>query len=261
MSRIWSPKKRKKNAIYLLMVFFVIAVSWFCYWIVAKQLLKNNNSKDNSIDSTKIEVTVPDNRKKVCLDPGHGGGDAGAVYGKIYESNLNLEVALKVKTILEENNYKVFLTRTNNILLAKRERAYYCNSIKADILVSIHHNSYENDRAIDYATTLYYKESDQLLANSILESTSKKLAIQNQGVSKFDNSLLWVAEMPATLSESFFISNSRERILLSSQKSTRLSDEAEGIATGIINYFTNPGEIPDTISAEGLIIDRSDLGD
>ena len=49
--------------------------------------------------------------KVIYLDPGHGGSDPGAVYGNIYEANLNLEIALKTQKELEKQGAIVYLTR------------------------------------------------------------------------------------------------------------------------------------------------------
>ena len=49
--------------------------------------------------------------KVIYLDPGHGGPDPGAVWGNIYESQINLEISLKLQEELEKNGAIVYLTR------------------------------------------------------------------------------------------------------------------------------------------------------
>jgi N-acetylmuramoyl-L-alanine amidase len=162
---------------------------------------------------------------------------------------------------LENDNYTVYLTRTDDTYIAKRARSAYCNSIKADILVSIHHNTYDSDHTVDYDTALYYKDSDKLLASSILSSTSLKLGIESKGIAKFDNSLFWTANMPSALSEALFMTNTTEYSQIVKTNSVRLADEAQGIATGIINYFEKPEQIQNSVTNDSLIIDRVDQGE
>lgn len=208
----------------------------------------------------KAEIAREYPAKSVCLDPGHGGEDMGATNGKISEAEINLKVAKIVQAELQ-GKYQVFMTREDDSFLAKRARANYCNSVYADILVSIHHNSYKQDRSVNYSTVLYYKDEDQLLASSLLSSTSKKLKTENKGVAKFNNSLLWVAKMPAVLTEAFFITSTREYQDITNQNSARLRDEATSIAEGIVRYFENPSQIEISSTNDALVIDRTDSDD
>jgi N-acetylmuramoyl-L-alanine amidase len=195
----------------------------------------------------------------VCLDPGHGGNDAGAIVGGIYESRVNFEVADKVKKDLAAMGYQVFLTRDDDTFVYKRDRSRYCNSVNADILVSIHHNSYEDDRSVNYSTVLYYKDSDVKLASSLSRSISDGLDIESKGISKFENSLFEIAEMPSAMTEGFFLTNTSERNSIK-KNSDRLDSEAESIVEGIVRYFDHPDEI-ENVGENTLSIDRTDLED
>lgn len=125
---------------------------------------------------TNADVVVAKHYSKtqtVCVDAGHGGVDPGAVTsdGAMSERNINLEVAKQVQSELENDGYQVFMTRTSNDQsLTNNDRYTYCNAQHATILVSIHHNFF-NDGSVDYSSALFYKDSDQALANSILEAS------------------------------------------------------------------------------------------
>ncbi|MFA7253878.1 MAG: N-acetylmuramoyl-L-alanine amidase [Patescibacteria group bacterium] len=258
MSPIAIYINRQPILAYLVAIAFFTILGIIIFQLTSKAEI--GESVGHIFEVTKVH-TPPKQAEKVCLDPGHGGRDVGASYGQIYENEINLEVALKTKSILEDRGFTVYMTREDDSSVAKRDRAKYCNSVKADILVSIHHNSYQADRTVDYSTTLYFKDSDQSLASNILITVSDKLGTKNQGISKFDNSLLWVAEMPAALSEAFFLTSRDEYSLVTSANSSRLSDEAEGIASGIVNYFTNPELAKASINDDSLMIDRTDFED
>ena len=82
-------------------------------------------------------------RKRIVLDPGHGGHDPGAVgSNNLYEKDVVLDIALKLKKILAHDpNYEVFLTRETDVFIPLEKRTAIANSRKADLFVSIHANA------------------------------------------------------------------------------------------------------------------------
>ena len=82
-------------------------------------------------------------RKRIVLDPGHGGHDPGAVGpNNLYEKDVVLDIALKLKKILAHDpNYEVFLTRETDVFIPLEKRTAIANSRKADLFVSIHANA------------------------------------------------------------------------------------------------------------------------
>lgn len=90
-------------------------------------------------DSVKIPATAP----VIVIDPGHGGENAGtkSVLGNHYEKEYTLDWALRLRTLLTANNYKVFLTRSNDSDLALSNRVAFAEQHKADLFLSLHFNS------------------------------------------------------------------------------------------------------------------------
>lgn len=258
-----TPQKRRHNLaayVYILVLLIVCGLVWHT---LARQ---KPSSDEVAAAISEVVGSTPDQpdefaeQETVCLDPGHGGNDVGAVYGKVYESNVNLLVAFKVKQIVEDAGYRAYLTREDDSWVDKRDRSAYCNSVSATVMVSIHHNSY-SDHSVNYSTALYYADEDKNLASAVLNSTASELKNENKGISKFNNSLLWTAKMPAVLVEAFFITNKSDYALLKASDYSRLKTEAQGIASGIITYFANPELIETSPSNDSLEIDRKDLGD
>lgn len=90
---------------------------------------------------------------KVVLDAGHGGHDKGASYNGFVESNIALNVTLKVGKILDKNaTIDVIYTRNNDVFVELNERANIANKNNASIFVSIHCNANENTSAEGYET-------------------------------------------------------------------------------------------------------------
>lgn len=93
--------------------------------------------------------SVASTKKRIVLDPGHGGHDPGAVGPNgLYEKDVVLDIALKIRKILSENpKFEVFLTRDKDIFIPLEERTAIANSKNADLFVSIHANASPNRAA------------------------------------------------------------------------------------------------------------------
>ena len=171
--------------------------------------------------------------KSVCIDPGHGGTDIGAVNQDLLEKDINLQVAQLLKGKLEPY-YTVYMTREGNETLSNADRYNYCNSKNTTILVSIHHNGSSNSDT-DYSMSLYMKKSDVALAQEVVNSVSSALKLPNNGISRFASGVLLKSKMPSTISEGFFLTDSDEYDAI--KNGTRLEQEADALFTAIQNYF------------------------
>lgn len=82
-------------------------------------------------------------KKRIVIDPGHGGHDPGAIGPKkLCEKDVVLDIALKVKTILSRDpGFEVFLTRDRDVFIPLVERTAIANSKNADLFVSVHANA------------------------------------------------------------------------------------------------------------------------
>jgi N-acetylmuramoyl-L-alanine amidase len=84
--------------------------------------------------------------RRIVIDPGHGGKDPGAVGFGLKEKDIVLNVAKKIKKILEEKNgYEVLLTRDDDISLSLEERTAIANTKEADLFLSIHVNAHPEE--------------------------------------------------------------------------------------------------------------------
>ncbi len=81
----------------------------------------------------------------VVLDPGHGGTDPGALGNGLLESNLNLNVAFRVKKWLENSGVGIEMTRTDNRIFSNNKRSDLNARAEASrgktAFVSIHANA------------------------------------------------------------------------------------------------------------------------
>ncbi|MBO6825000.1 MAG: N-acetylmuramoyl-L-alanine amidase [Sneathiella sp.] len=105
-------------------------------------------SRKQQVANRKPITISPDvkNTKKrwtVVVDAGHGGIDPGAIgQSGVYEKQLTLQVALKLRDILKKNpDYKVVMTRDDDTFLSLRERVQVARKSKGDLFVSVHADS------------------------------------------------------------------------------------------------------------------------
>jgi N-acetylmuramoyl-L-alanine amidase len=85
---------------------------------------------------------------RVVIDAGHGGHDPGAHGYGINESELTLDVALRVQKLLEKQpGFEVVMTRSTNVFIPLEERTNIANRESADLFLSIHANASRNAKA------------------------------------------------------------------------------------------------------------------
>ncbi len=119
----------------------------------------------------------------IVIDPGHGGKDAGALGMRTNEKSINLNVALKLKRMLERDmdDVKVLMTRDSDRFIPLQKRADFANRKHADIFISIHANSISSKspahRRINGAAvyTLGLDRSDTNLSVAMRENEVMKL--------------------------------------------------------------------------------------
>lgn len=174
---------------------------------------------------------------KICIDPGHGGRDSGAVSGKVKEKDVNLAIAQKLLLLLYNKGHDIIMTRSNDIAVSLYERANKANNFNADIFVSIHNNAV-SDEGVQGTETLFCPGSRQgeRLARLVQDELVKRLKRPDRGIkSRSDLVVLRYTTMPAILVECAFLTNPVERKLLQDNGFQHLA--AEGIAEGIDRYF------------------------
>jgi len=120
-------------------------------------------------------VHSDDGRRRVVIDPGHGGIDSGAI-GKAgtLEKDVVLAFAKRLKGKLQETgDYEVTMTREDDTFLRLTDRVEFARQHHADLFISIHADSFRG-ADIRGATvyTLSEKASEQMAA-SIAESENK----------------------------------------------------------------------------------------
>lgn len=172
---------------------------------------------------------------KICLDPGHGGKDPGAVNGGFKEKDIVLNIALKLAEILRSNGIEVFLTRDGDIYDNVNEKAGRANRSNADLFISLHCNSAASVSANGTECLIYgYDGESDALAADIQNAIVQVLKTVDRGVKiRKDLAVLNSTKMPAVLVETAFISNSTDKEKLIN----KTNEFAMAIAAGIFEYL------------------------
>lgn len=236
--------------------------------ITIKEQIKkqvNEETNTNQTTSTPVKKTTGTN-KVIVIDPGHQGkgnnakeaigpgsstkkakvatGATGVSSGKP-ESQITLEIGLKLKQELESRGYTVIMTRTSqNVNISNRQRAKIGN--QGDAVIHLHCDSIDSSsvrgahtiapsKNNPYCPSIYNLSSS--LARNVINQYCQATGIKNRGVD-YRNDLTGInwSEVPSIYLEMGFISNSKEDQLLTD--SSFQNKCAIGIANGIDAYFS-----------------------
>lgn len=206
------------------------------------------SSKSAKYSASKDEKKILKG-KVICIDPGHGGTDVGAIgtLGKksYYEKDITMSIAEPLRDMLRAAGAKVIMTRDSDKDVSRayagdaeelQARCDVANRAKADAFISIHIDSFSNS-SVDGTTAYYYPKSgkDLLLARALHESTMARLAIPDRGVRSNDLYVNIHTKMPSVLMEMGFISNTHRLKMLTSSWGAK--SIAQSMYYGIIDYF------------------------
>lgn len=185
--------------------------------------------------TTPTTRPVPQTGLVVMLDPGHGGRDPGAVgIGSIKEKDINLSIAQRVASRLEQNGIRVIMTRSDDREIDLSPRVQMAERSNVDLFVSIHSNAISMSRPDVNGLETYYYSSGLNLARTIHNSILRNTDMRDRGVRRANFYVIKNTSMPAVLVETGFVTG-REDAARLSNINTR-NQIADAIADGILTY-------------------------
>ena len=221
-----------------------------------KKQVSNSNSSNNTNSDTNSNINTSNKKKTIVVDAGHNyGGDYGAESTfngvKYIESDLNMEIASKLKNELEKRGYNVIMTRLEgdkskeSLTDSLTNRVNIANNSDAALYVSIHHNTATSSAK---GVETYYSsnakdskfegsvQSDKLtlskkFATAINNSIVNKIGAVNRGAKDGNLFVCRNTNMPAVLIEVGFITNQEEAIRCADSK--KQQEVAQAIAEAI----------------------------
>lgn len=159
--------------------------------------------------------------QKICVDPGHGGTDPGAVGGSQNEKTNNLAVGLKFRDWLNSDtadtggggSWTVLMTRSSDITVSLTARTNYANANSAARFMSIHNNACGSCGATGTETYSYTSNNPTSndLRNKVQSRAIAAWGLTNRGNKTANFHVLRESNMPAELAELGFIDTAGDR--------------------------------------------------
>lgn len=202
----------------------------------------------------------------IAIDAGHGGYDGGAVgrVSGIPEKGLNLDVAQKLRMLLENQGARVIMTRTDDYALCDenptirkklqdmQRRAAIITEGGAQMVLSIHMNEYAGRS--QSGPQVFYREgcpSGRLLAGAVQEAMNEQLEPPKKRTALGGDYYILTLGLPSVLVECGFLSNAKEeRKLLDEEYRGQV---AQAVAAGVLAWQSLGQEKPEPLPA----VDRS----
>lgn len=212
---------------------------------------------------------LPEPPKLIVIDPGHGGTDPGKqnLRLRLDEKDMTLDVALRLKKILEVRGYKVVLTRSTDTRFSNSPavdlpmRAEVANKAGADLFISLHFNAVDRDpeRVSGVETYVltpqfqvstqpeqdremvktYYPGNRQDTANVLLgynlhRQLVRDLKASDRGYKRYRLAVLRPLACPGVLVEAAYLSNDAEARRIATPEFRQ--QIAEAVAEGVGDY-------------------------
>jgi N-acetylmuramoyl-L-alanine amidase len=212
---------------------YIVCLATICFIIAAVPMYNDVLKSVEKITSADV----------IVIDPGHGGLDGGAESaGGVSEKNINLAIAKELEALAKADGWNVVMTRDEDISLGEEakgsirskktkdllERKRIISEIKPTATVSIHLNSFKEDRSVHGAQVFYpagsEKESviseSKRLAEIVQGSLTKGIAdgTDRTALSKSGVLILKNPSSPIIIVECGFLSNKAEADLLQSKE-------------------------------------------
>ena len=260
-----------KRNIFIVLALLILTLTWVDLSAQESILIKTIKPIELSVVPI-IGEPIKENPYIIVIDPGHGPwvnldmepiapgseitkrkygiGAAGIVTGTL-EREINLNVSLMVRDLLEQDGYTVIMTRTDHTVISSNiDRANLANEHNADLMIRVHSDSF-HDSSIHGASMLVpgkvgyavdIVDISRIYGEIILNTLTKELGMKNRGViTRTDQTGFNWSKVPIMTVELGFLSNPDEDRLLSSKDyQTKL---AQALYKGIIKCFDTENAI------------------
>ena len=240
------------------------ARSWLCFPVIEHdgKYLVSRTDVSKTIEPLVRPHRVPKVGKvqTVVLDPGHGGYDKGQVSRYGYEKDFALDVARKLRPLLQAKGLRVIMTREGDYFVPLEVRAQIANAARDSIFVSVHFNATNDDpnatgfEIFSFTPRGAPSTSDSAVAPSALSTQpgsnvdAQSMALSaciyhsllghipeyDRGIKRARFAVLRLTKVPAVLIEGGFLTERGECKLIA-QKEWR-AKLARAISVGIESY-------------------------
>src|SRR5438105_7532544 len=253
------------------------ARSWLCFPLIeqdGKYLVSRTDVAKTIEPLVRPHRVAVGKVETVVLDPGHGGHDKGQVSKYGYEKDFALDVARKLRPLLQSKGLRGIMTREGDYFVPLEVRAQIANAARNSVFVSIHFNGTNDDPSAtgfeifsftprgapstsDNAATpssLSMQPGSEVDAQSmalsvcIYHSLLGHIPEFDRGIKRARFAVLRLTRVPAVLVEGGFLTERGESQLIA--KKDWRANLAQAIGVGIENYRALAGKKPPMLVAD-----------
>ncbi|MGY2065926.1 N-acetylmuramoyl-L-alanine amidase [Blastococcus sp. SYSU DS0619] len=158
--------------------------------------------------------------RRIVVDAGHGGPDAGITSGETTEADLVFDLASRIEGRLAAAGATVYLTRGRSQGPALAERTAFANDARADLFLSLHMDAHSSEHARGVASYYYGTGSGasstvgEQFANLVRREIVARTGMLDLGSHPKTWDLLRMTRMPAVRLDCGYLSHPVDRLLL-----------------------------------------------
>ncbi len=187
---------------------------------------------------------------KICIDPGHGGSDPGAVALGDEEEDFNLDIGLRARSLFQADGATVIMTRTGDTSVSLQGRCDIANNNGASSFLCTHFNAGGGTGTETFAYASGTSAAN--LASKVQTELLQHMGTVNRGVKYNSFYVLVHTNMPAILGEVAFIDTQPDNDKLSSP--TYRQEAARAYLHGTQSWY---GYAPHDPGAADIIVDNT----
>ncbi|MFT5714455.1 MAG: N-acetylmuramoyl-L-alanine amidase [Flavobacterium sp.] len=171
----------------------------------------------------------------VVIDAGHDGEDFGVTQDQITEKQIVEKVITKIKAFNKNKNIVIHYTRSTDKFIPLRDRTDFINTIKPDLVLSIHVNASPNSNISGMEFYVSKESNSYKRSNLIAKNFQTKFLNSNYKVAEIKNADFYIlkkSEVPAVIMELGYLTNESDK------KNLANSNEQNQIAKKIIECIS-----------------------
>ena len=164
----------------------------------------------------------------VVIDAGHGGHDGGATAEGKREKDLVLQITKKLHDALEDEGYKVYMTRNTDVFLKLSERTKIADKKDAKVFISIHANAIANKNRfniVEGVETYFLQKTRDAKSQGIAKRENKAVL---QGADALSKNVI----IDSVLNGPKIIQSHKLAIDVQNNIMKKLNDEFDGVKDG-----------------------------
>lgn len=158
--------------------------------------------------------------KTIVIDVSHGGTDSGNVTNGFNEKDLTLEIAKKILALNKDDKINIILTRDADEFVSLDQRVAFINSLNPDYVISLHINVSDNIEVNGFDFFVSSDGAQIQKSNSLVKILENDIATEfsSNGIKEANFHLLKNVQSPITIIEMGYLSNAKDRSILTSEQ-------------------------------------------